>query len=170
VNEILDRLSGGDLRSEGRAEEVALDIINNPGLLAALTDGLNSESKVIRSRTCMTMEVISRDQPDLLIGTIPELMDLASRDTVSQVRWHIAEVFGNIPLSDDDAEQVISILFEYLSDKSKIVKYCAVQTLGILGKGSPRRENIVRRISGLQNESKGLAKAVSKALEKLGEE
>jgi HEAT repeat protein len=170
VNEILDRLSGGDLRSEGRAEEVALDIINNPGLLATLTEGLESENKVIRGRTCMTMEVISREHPDLLTGTIPQLIELASRDTVSQVRWHIAEVFGNIPVSDDDIEQIIPILFEYLSDKSNIVRYCAVQALGILGKGSSRRENIVHRISVLRNESKGLAKAVSKALENLGEE
>jgi hypothetical protein len=163
VNEILDRLSGGDLRSEGRAEEVALDVVNNPGLLAALTEGLHSEDKVIRGRTCMTMEVISREHPELLTATIRKLIALASRDTVSQVRWHIAEVFGNVPISDDDAEQIIPILL-----KSKIVKYCAVQTLGILGKRSPRREDIVHRISGLGNESKGLAKAVAKTLENLG--
>jgi hypothetical protein len=118
----------------------------------------------------MAMEVISREHPELLIYTIPELIALASRDTVAQVRWHIAEVFGNVPVSDVDAEQIISILFEYLSDKSKIVKYCAVQTLGILGKGSSRREDIVHRISSLRNESKGLAKAVAQALDKLGED
>jgi len=169
MNEILDRLSGGDLRSEGRAAEVAQSIIDNPNLLAALTEGLNSENKVIRGRTCMAMEVISREHPHLLTGTIAQLTDLASRDTVAQVRWHIAEVFGNVSVSDDDAEQIIPILFEYLSNKSKIVKYCAVQTLGILGRGSPRRKEIVSKISGLRNESKGLAKAVSQALEQLGE-
>ncbi len=118
----------------------------------------------------MTMEVVSREHPDLLLGTLAQLIELASTDTVSQVRWHIAEVFGNVAVSDDDAEQIISILFEYLSDKSKIVKYCAVQTLGILGKTSSRREEIVSRISVLKNESKGLTKAVRKALENLGEE
>ncbi len=170
VNEILDKLSGGDLRSEGRAAEVALEIIDDPSLLTALTKGLHSDDKVIRARTCMTMEVVSRDHPDLLLGTLAQLIELASTDTVSQVRWHIAEVFGNVAVSDDDAEQIISILFEYLSDKSKIVKYCAVQTLGILGKTSSRREEIVSRISVLKNESKGLTKAVRKALENLGEE
>lgn len=170
MNEILDKLYGGDLRSEGRAEEAALEIINDPSLLADLTEGLHSDDKVIRGRTCMTMEVISREHPDLLVGTIPQMMELASTDKVSQVRWHIAEVFGNVPISDDDTEQIIPILFEYLDDKSKIVKYCAVQTLGILGKGSSRREDIVSRVGVLKDESKGLAKAVHKALENLGRE
>jgi len=44
----------------------------------------------------------------------------------------LAEVFGNVLISDDDTEQVIPILFKYLSGKSKIVKYCSMQTLGIL--------------------------------------
>ncbi len=170
MNEILDKLSGGDLRSEGRAAEVALEIIDNSSLLAALTEGLHSDDKVIRARTCMTMEVVSRERSDLLSSTIPQLIELASTDTVSQVRWHIAEIFGNVPVSDDDTEQIIPILFEYLGDKSKIVKYCAVQTLGILGKKSSRRKEIVSRISVLKNESKSLTKAVHKALENLGEE
>jgi HEAT repeat protein len=170
VNEVLDRLSGGDLCTEGRAEEVALDIINDPSLLAALTEGLHSESKVIRGRACMAMEVISREHPNLLSSMIPDLIALASGDTVSQARWHLAEVFGNVPGSDGEAEQIISILFEYLNEKSKIVRYCAVQTLGILGKGSPRRGEILRRISGLRKDSKGLVKAVEKALERLGDQ
>jgi len=168
MNDILDKLSGGDLRSEGKAEEVASEIINDPGLLSALTEGLHSDDKVIRGRTCMTMEIISREHPDLLVSTIPQLIVLASTDTVSQIRWHLAEVFGNVPISNEETGNIFSILFEYLGDKSKIVKYCAVQTLGVLGEGSSRRDDIISRICGLEKESKGLAKAVKKALENLG--
>lgn len=170
MNEILDKLSGGDLRSEGRAEEVAHEVVDNPALLPALTEGLCSEDKVTRGRTCMAMEVISRERPDLLAGTVSQLIELASRATVSQVKWHIAEVLANVSLSGADVERVIPVLLEYLDDRSKIVKYCAVQALGILGKTSPRRADIVRRISPLANESKSLAKAVHKALEHLGKE
>lgn len=168
MNEILKKLSGGDLRSEGRAEEVAAEIIDNPRLLAKLVKGLGSDDKVIRGRTCMTMEVISREHPELLTGVTRELMELASNDTVSQVRWHIAEIFGNVPISRDDAERFIPILFEFLGDKSKIVKYCAVQTLGIIGKDGPRTAEIIGKIKLLKNESKGLFKAVNAALKKLG--
>lgn len=167
MNEILDKLSGGDLRSEGSAKEVAVEIINTPRLVADLLEGLHSENKVIRGRTCMTMEIVSREHPDLLIGTISQLMELASTDTVSQVRWHIAEIFGNVTLSDENTERIIPILLEYLTDKSKIVKYCAVQTLGIIGKAGSRREKIVKRINVLKDDSKGLAKAVHKAVDNL---
>lgn len=169
MNEILEKLSGGDLRSEGRAEEVAQDIINNPRLLPALVEGLHSEEKLIRGRTCMTMEVISREHPDLLTDILPQLIELAATDTISQVRWHLAEVFGNLPVTADDAERIIPILIDYLGDKSKIVKYCAVMALAILGKESPRKEAIVGRIGPLKDEGKSMAKAVSKALGSLGE-
>jgi len=166
MNQILNKLSGGDLRSEGKAQEVALEIIDDPSLLAALTEGLHSDDKVIRARTCMTMEVVSREHPGLLTGTIPRLIELASIDPVSQVKWHIAEIFGNVPISADDTERIIPILYDYLGDKSKIVKYCAVQALGVLGKSS-RRQEIAGRISVLADESKSLAKAVRKAVENL---
>ena len=167
MNEILDKLSSADLRSEGRAEEVAREVVDNPALLPALAEGLYSEDKLIRGRTCMAMEVISREQADLLAGTVPQLVELASRATVSQVKWHIAEVFANIPISGADGERIIPILLQYLDDRSRIVKHCAVQALGVLGKMSPRRTEIASRISPVANESKSLAKAVHRALQSL---
>ena len=167
MNDILVKLSGGDLRSEGRAAEVAAEIIHNSDLLMELVQGLQSDDRITRARTCMTMEVISRDHPGLLKELILPLIELASMDAVPQVRWHIAEIFGNVAISDDDAEQIIPILLEYLRDKSKIVKYCAVQTLGILGKGSPSRKKIANEIVTLKNDSKSLNKVVTKALQYL---
>jgi len=41
MNDILRMLSGGDLRSEGRAAEVAAKVIADPGCLSALADGLS---------------------------------------------------------------------------------------------------------------------------------
>lgn len=168
MNKVLRKLSDGDLRSEGRSEEVAGEVIDNSHLLNDLAEGLHSDDKVIRGRTCMTMEVISREHPDILAEVLRQLIELASKDTVAQVRWHIAEIFGNVSLSDRDANQIIPILLGYLEDKIKIVKFCAVQTLGVLGKGNPSKEEIVRRIGPLRDESKGLSKAVTKALENLG--
>jgi small basic protein len=170
MNEILNKLSGGDLRSEGRAEEVAGEVIDDPRLLADLTAGLRSEDRLIRGRTCMTLEVVSRDRPDLLTGTIPRLIDLAATDTVSQVRWHLAEVFANVPVSADRSDRIVSVMLAYLGDKSRIVKSCAVQALGVLGAASSRREEIADRVRALKDESKGMAKAVRKALDRLGEE
>jgi hypothetical protein len=166
--EILEKLSDGDLRSEGRAEEVAQEIIANPHLLNELTRGLRSENKVIRGRVCMTMEIISRQHPQLLADVLPQVIELAAIDAVPQVRWHIAEILGNVEISDDDIEKIVRILLEYLEDKSKIVKYCSVQTLGILGGKSALKDEIIARIGEQKNVSKSLSKIVTQALEELG--
>lgn len=170
MNEILKKLSTGDLRSEGKSEEVALEIVNNPSLLFDLAQGMQSENKVIRARVCMTMEIISRQHPEIVDDVVSQLIELAARDTVAQVRWHIAEIFGNVRIKDKDIERVIRILFEYLEDKSKIVKYCSVQTLGILGGRSVSRDEIVDKIQDLKGVSKSMQKIVIKTLQNLGYE
>ena len=43
MNEILEKLLNGDLCSEGKSEEVALEIISNPSLLKDLTQGMGSQ-------------------------------------------------------------------------------------------------------------------------------
>ena len=45
MNEILEKLSIGDLHSEGKSEEVALEIVRNPSLLKDLTHGLGSQKE-----------------------------------------------------------------------------------------------------------------------------
>jgi len=170
MNEILAKLSGGDLRSEGKAAEIAGEVIEHPDLLEDLAEGLLSDDRLIRARTCMTIEVISRDHPALLKAIVPQVVDLASRETVPQARWHLAEIFGNVTLSKEDAERVIPILLGYLGGKSKIVRYCAVQTLGVLGTRSSRRDEIMDSIGALTGVTKSLDKAVANALRALGAE
>ena len=170
MNGVLEKLAGGDLRSEGRAEEVAGEIVEHPERLMDLAEGLSCDDKLIRARTCMTMEVVSRRHPDLLAAVVPRLIELASTDSVPQVRWHLAEIFGNVALSDEQTEQIIPILLSYLGDKSKIVKYCSVQTLGVLGKERSSKEEIAKSVRALSGDSKSLAKAVAKALHDLGVE
>jgi HEAT repeat protein len=170
MNETLKQLSGGDLRSEGKATDVAAKVIQDPDLLADLLQGLRSEDKVVRGRTCATMEIISRDHAHLLEDTVPQLADLASADTVPQVRWHLAEIFANVPIPTDQAERIIPALITYLGDKSRIVKYCAVQALGVLGEKRPWREQIANQILALKDDSKSLNKAITKALQRLAVE
>lgn len=168
MNAILRKLSGGDLRSEGRAAEVAAQVIGDPKRLPALAEGLSLDDKLIRARTCMSLEVLSRSNPELLQPLVPELIRTAAQETVAQARWHLAEILGNVALGRKQTERVIPILLEYLGDKSKIVTYCAIQTLGILGRQSPSRARIVAEIQRHAGESKSLGKAVAVALAELG--
>ena len=154
-------------RGEAGVEEVAQEIISEPRLLNELIEGLKSDNKVIRGRVCMTLEIVSRGHPDLLTDILPQLIELSSVDTVPQVRWHIAEIFGNVQIPDDRIDQVVRILLDYLEDKSKIVKYCSVQTLGILGSRSSLKEEIKIKINEQKDASKSLSKIVGQVLESL---
>ncbi|MHC4931685.1 MAG: HEAT repeat domain-containing protein [Planctomycetota bacterium] len=164
MNEILQMLTGGDLRSEGRAAEVAARVIGDQGCLPALAEGLPLDDKLIRARTCMSLEVLSRSHPELLRQLVPELIRAAEQETVAQARWHLAEIFCNVSLGRAEAERVVSVLLEYLGDKSRIVTYCAVQALGVLGKQSARRAEIAAAVQRHANDSKSMGKAVTRAL------
>ncbi len=168
MNEILRDLSGGDLRSEGRAAEVAARITARPKLLPALCEGLAAEDKLIRARTCMCLEIVSRTHPELLESTVERLLDTAEAETVPQARWHLAEILANVRLDRKQAERIVPTLLEYLGDRSKIVAYCAVQALGIVGKRSRRRKVIVAELERRRDASKSMGKIVAKALEQLG--
>jgi hypothetical protein len=168
MNEILRMLTGGDLRSEGRADEVAARVIDDLSSLPSLAEGLSLDDKLVRARTCMALEVISRTRADLLRPLVPDLLGAAERETVAQARWHLAEIFCNVPLTRKRAERAIATLLGYLGDRSKIVTYCAVQALGVLGKDSPRRSEIGAAIRERSGDSKSMAKAVARALEEMG--
>ena len=165
MRKILEKLADGDLRSEGKAEEVAQEVISEPRLLNELIEGLKSDNKVIRGRVCMTLEIVSRKHPELLTGVLSQLIDLSAVDTVPQVRWHIAEIFGNIQIPDDKLDQIVRILLDYLEDKSKIVKYCSVQTLGILGSRSSLKDEIKIKVSEQKDVSKSLSKIVTQVFD-----
>lgn len=169
MNEVLRMLAGGDLRSEGRAAEVAARVIGEPDRLPALAEGLSLDDKLIRARTCMSMEVMSRTHPELLEPLVPELVRTAERENVAQARWHLAEIFCNVPLDPAHTERAVVVLLGYLGDKSKIVTYCAVQALGVLGRHSARRPEVTAELRRHASDSKSMAKAVARALEELGD-
>ena len=87
MNDVLGMLSGGDLRSEGRAAEAAARVIGDPRLLPRLAAGLTLDDKLIRARTCMCMEVMSRTHPGLLAPLADELLH-ASEERLPRGRSH----------------------------------------------------------------------------------
>ena len=62
--DIFEKLRGGDLRSIGRADEVAEDMIENPLLFEAVFEGLFDGDPVIRMRSAVALEKASSLRPD----------------------------------------------------------------------------------------------------------
>ncbi len=129
MHRILKKLDGGDLRSIGKANEVAEDLLKDPGLFPIVFDGMLCESPVIRMRAADTIEKVSSQHPEWLQPFKERLIQDVSKTRQKEVRWHVAQMLCYLNLDASDRPGVLKILKEYLDDKSKIVQVMAMQTL-----------------------------------------
>jgi HEAT repeat protein len=166
MNELLELLKCGDLRSDGHADEVASDVVMNPELFEFLLDGLSEEDDVVRGRTSHALEKVSRKHPELFNNILDLLLRQAQDDKLPVVRWHLAMLLVNLELSTDETEKVISTLYILLKDKSVFVKSWAISGLTILAlKNKNKKEDINEEIKFLKdNKSAAIKNRVSKAL------
>lgn len=165
MNDLLELLEGGDLRSDGAADEVAEDVIENPELFDLLFDGLYEKDDLIRGRTAHALEKVSRVHPELFKQYIDELIKSAKNDHLPFVLWHLAMLFVNLDYSQKK-EEVISTLFYLLDNNSTFVKTWSISSLTILAmENEDEKDEIIGKIKSLKdNESAAVRNRVSKAL------
>ncbi len=72
---------------------------------------------------------------------------------------------ANIDLSLNEKKAFLPIMFDYLDDKSKIVKYCAIQAVGHLENNN--KNEIIKKINQYKNISKSIDKIIDITKEKL---
>jgi hypothetical protein len=169
MNDLLRKLTGGDLRSDGKANGLADKVIKNPQMLAKLVEGLSEPSDIVRGRTAHALERISRTCPDMLQGLIPQFARLAENEKVPMVKWHIAMIFPNLALSTKETEMVFSTLFELLEDDSVLVKSWAIAALTILARvNRDKASEVISRLRFCEkSKSIAISTKVAKALEVL---
>jgi hypothetical protein len=166
MNELLKKLAGGDLRSDGKANEVADQATKSPQLIAKLVEGLSESDDVVRGRTAHALERVSRTRPEMLRGLVPELVRLAADDKVPMVKWHIAMIFANMTLPETEVETVFSSLFQLLKDDSVFVKSWAIASLTILArKNKGKISEVINELRVYQeSDSIAIRTRVAKAL------
>lgn len=172
MNQLLEWLTGGDLRSDGQASEVADLVLQNPLLFDDLYEGLFVEDDVVRGRTAHALERISRSKPERLAAHMEQLIEVAKVDPVPMVRFHLAMLFGNLLIYEDQFETIKSVLLEMLRDKSVFTRSWVISSLCILGRKYPgEREAILRALSPyLRDTSIAIRSRVEKALVLLTDE
>ncbi|MEJ2266455.1 MAG: HEAT repeat domain-containing protein [Anaerolineales bacterium] len=166
MNQVLQWLSGGDLRSDGVSNEVVKFVLANRGVFADLYEGLSAPDDVVRGRTADALEKIARSQPEWVENHIPALVKVARRDEVPMVRFHLAMTLGHLAIYQDHIDEISQALLDLLQDDSVFVKSWAIASLCIVGRLYPdKRETIVQRISALQSDnSPAVRTRVRKAL------
>jgi len=133
VTSLLNKLKGGDLRTIGRANEVAAQVLKSPHLLPELFEGLFHQDACVRSRSADALEKVSARHPDWLQPYRNRLLrDVAPIDQ-KEVRWHVAQILGRLRLTPTQSRKAVRLLRHYLKrSNSQIVKVSALQALADL--------------------------------------
>lgn len=142
---ILGRLSGGDRRSIGHADEVAAIVSRNLTLFPELMTGLWSDDPLVRMRAADAAEKVSREHPELLQAYKAELLSLMAEANQQELRWHLAAMVPRLDLNATERQRAAALFEEYLEDRSSIVKTVALQGLADLA-----RNNSVMRLSVIE--------------------
>lgn len=169
MGDIVDKLKGGDLRSIGRANEVAEEVFNNPNLFDDLFKGINNEDPVVRMRAADAVEKVTKRHTEYLIPYKTVLFGQTAGLKQQEICWHVAQLIPRLILDENEKRAAVEILFEYLEDQSRIVQTNALQALIDLAMRDavllPRVMAVVERFS--QAGSAAVKNRALKLLEKL---
>jgi HEAT repeat protein len=146
-------LSGGDLRSDGMANEAVRLIRENPFLIYELIEGMIAKDNVIRGRSADVLEKLTRDHPEFAKSQVDFIIRLALNDPVPMVRWHAAMILSNLIEVAKNVDKIYHGLLAMLDDHSAIVKCWAISGLCYLGrKRSSREKQILQRLASLERD------------------
>ncbi len=143
MNQVLTWLSGGDLRSDGMANEVAEFILDNPAAFEDLFVGLSEADDVVRGRAADAIEKVSRSRPDLLTDHLPEITNLSRDEKVPLVKMHLAMIFGHLAVFPELTEQLMPPLRSLLDDESVFTRSWAIVSLCIIARKYPQECQVV---------------------------
>ena len=128
----LERLRGGDLRSTGVANDVALEAIEDPALVPILFKGMTAEEPVVRMRCADALEKATREHPELLQSCAAGLLALLTPSQPKEVLWHVLQMTPPIRWPVSQSGVVLIAVERCLGNSSSIVKACAMQAVAEL--------------------------------------
>ena len=129
MNDVLKKLAGGDRRSIGRVSEIVAEVLDDSSLFKVVFNGMLSDDPIIRMRSADAVEKITAKHPEYLQLYKEKLIQQVAKSDQQEVRWHVAQMFPRLELSEEEQAVIVEILLDYLNDKSKIVKTFSMQAL-----------------------------------------
>lgn len=166
MNQVLAWLSGGDLRSDGMANEVAEFVLENPAMFADLYAGLSEVDDLVRGRTADALEKVARKRTDLVRDQVPEMVAIAAGERVPVVKMHLAMIFGHLAVYPELVGQLLAALRLFLKDGSAFTRSWAIVSLCIIARRYPGQcQAVIEDLVPLQrDESIAIRSRVKKAL------
>jgi hypothetical protein len=129
MHPILKKLSGGNRGSLGRSNEIVARVLARPAYFRHVFEGIASDDAIVRMRAADAVEKITAQRPELLQPFKKKLLAIAGSSDQQEVRWHAALMVPRLALTRKERAVALDILFDYLRDKSSIVKTFAMQAI-----------------------------------------
>ncbi len=127
---IIDYLTGGDLRSISRVDQLVKQI-NSQADFDELFDFLSAADRLIAMRAADAVEKITRQRSDYLTEHKVQFIDLLANAKQKEFKWHLAQLASRFDFSGSELATVWQQLQYWLTDskESKIVRVNALQAL-----------------------------------------
>ena len=103
-------LSGGDPRSLRGVPEVISLAAGDAAAFEALFMCLFNGDEIVRMRAADALEKIARVQPGRFVAYRRRLLRDAARIDQASVQWHLAQILGEIELSEAERARAVTIL------------------------------------------------------------
>lgn len=142
---LLRMLTGGDLRSIGRSEEAAAEVLANPPLFSHLIRAMGSSDPILRMRAADAAEKVTAHNPMLLERHKKKILSTIAAIDQKEVRWHVAQMIPRLSMTAVERKQAVRILNGYLEDPSSIVRTSAMQALADIARGDQRLQAVIRK-------------------------
>ena len=154
MNTLLEWLQGGDLRSDGAANQAVEAVLKNKNLIKDLIEGLDQADDVVRGRSMDALEKVARSRPDLVHPYFPGILTKVKSDQVMMVRMHAAMLYGHMAVYEDCAHQAVPQLLEMLDDRVTFSRSWAIASLCIIAWKYPQYHvEVSNRIAALTTDS-----------------
>ena len=128
-NDLIQKLGGGNRRSIGQSERVVEEILAQPERFGELFECMLHSDPLVRMRAVDAAEKITARRPDLLQPYKDRLLSQVAQVPQQEVRWHVAQMFSRLELTSEERRVVVDILYDFMHEKSKIVKTFSMQAL-----------------------------------------
>jgi len=139
MSRLVDRLSGGDLRSIGKVNAV-IRHVQSQSQFDKLFNGLFHQDRLIVMRAADAVEKITLKEHRYLMPHKKSLLELLDTARDKELKWHLALLVSRLKLTKRELGKAWAILTGWALDagESRIVRVNSVQGLFDLLKQSPR--------------------------------
>lgn len=154
-------LSGGNPRSIAGVPSALADLRRDPDRVDELVDCCSSPDPIVRMRAADALEKFARERPELVAVRLDRLHTVLGDTDQPSLLWHLAQLYGELPLTDVQAERAVRWLCHQLDHSGDwIVLNCSLDSLAVLARRDPSVVPLLR--PRLKRHAAGSLKSVAK--------